>query len=117
MKQKYIRKVVGDRGTLGYGADTGTLGDGAVRTGTLGGAEGTGVGRATCVDGMPEVACWLALSKIRKQIWMAWIWASPIWAKGDDMGLTRASVKVQAALKAASSEALLGTGKLWRKVQ
>ena len=46
-----IRKVVGDRGTLGDCADTGTLGGGAVCTGTLGGAEVTVTGRATRVDG------------------------------------------------------------------
>ena len=114
-RQSGINKVVGDRGTLIDGAETGTLGEGAVYTGTLGGAEGTGAGRATCVDGGTLVACWLAWSKIQANLLMAWIWASLIWAKGDGMGLVSASVRLLAALKEASAEEHLGTGQLWGK--
>ena len=77
-QQSGICKVGGDRGTLGDVAETGTLGDGAVCTGTLGGVEGTGTGRATIVDGGIELACCLAWSKMRANFWMAWSWASPI---------------------------------------
>ena len=45
-----ICKVGCDRGILGDGADTVTLGDVAVCTGTPGGAGGTGAGLATSVD-------------------------------------------------------------------
>ena len=67
-----ILEGVGDGGTLGGGADTGTLGDGTVCTGTIGGAEGTGAGRTTSVDGRTEVDFWLAWSKMRYNSWMAW---------------------------------------------
>ena len=62
-------------------------------TGTLRGAEGTGIGRATRVDGGTEVACWLAWLKMRANFWMAWSWASPIWEKGDGMGLASVTVR------------------------
>ena len=82
---------------------------------TLRGAEGTGIGRATRVDGGTEVACWLAWLKMRANFWMAWSWASPIWAKRDCMGLTRSSVRVRAALTVASEEEFFGTVELWGK--
>ena len=105
-----IFKVGGYRGTLGDGADTDTLGDGAVWTGTLGGAGGTGTGWKTSVDGGTEVACSLVWLKMRTNCWMAWSWASPIWAKGDIVGLARALVRETAALTVALSEELWGTG-------
>ena len=55
-----ILEGVGDGGTLRDGADTGTIGDGAVCTGTLGGAEGIGAGLVSRVNGGTTVACWLA---------------------------------------------------------
>ena len=66
------RKVVGDRATFGDGAETVTLGDDAVCTVTLGGAEGTGAGRATSVDGKTEVDFWLKWSKMWDDFWMMW---------------------------------------------
>ena len=105
--------VGGDRGTLGDGAETGTLEDGAVCTGTLGGAGGTGVGRATRVDGGTEVACWLAWPKMQANCWMAWSWASPIWEKGATMGLARTSARARAALTAVLAEELFGKGQSW----
>ena len=82
-----ILEGVGDGGTLGDGAGTGTLGYGAVCTDTLGGAVGIGAGLASRVDGRTAVACWLAWSNMQANFWIAWSWASPIWAKGAFLGL------------------------------
>ena len=112
-----IRKVVGDRGTLRDGTETGTLGDGEVCTGTLGGAEETGSGRATSVDSGTEVVCWLAWLKMRDNFWIACIWASPIWGKGAGLGLASALVRALAALTVASAEEFLGTGQSWGRIQ
>ena len=60
-----IIEGVGDRGNLGGGACTGTLGDGTVCTDTLGGATGIGACLESCVDGGTEVDCWMAWSKMR----------------------------------------------------
>ena len=67
-RQSGIRKVVGDRGFLRDGAETVTLRDGVVCTGTLGGAEGTSAGRVTRVYGGTAVACLLVWSKMQDNL-------------------------------------------------
>ena len=53
----------------------------------------------------------MALSKILARLTMACCWASPNWENGAaGAGLVRASVRDRAAMMAASTEDVLGTG-------
>ena len=79
---------------------------------TLGGAEGTGAGQATSMDGGTEVACWMLWSKIRANFWMAWSWASRA-----GMGVARVLARVQVELTASSAEELLRMGQSWGKIE
>ena len=69
-----IRKIVGDRGNLGDGAETGTLE----------GVERTGAGQAKSVDGGIEVTCCLActLERLVRQVDLLGTWRS--WRKSKD---------------------------------
>ena len=86
-------------------------------TGTLGGAAGIGAGIASRVDGGTVMAYWLAWSKLWANCGISWIWASPIWAKGDGLGLASVSARARAALTVASAEEFLGTGQSWGRIQ
>ena len=101
--------------TLGDAGGTVTLGDaGGIVTRRGGGGTVLTEGCRGTMIGIAGLA--MALSKILARSTMACCWASPNWEKGAaGAGLVRASVRARAAMMAASTEDVLGTGNLCGK--
>ena len=96
--------------TLGDAGGTVTLGDaGVIVTRRGGGGIVLTAGRGGTLVGSAGLA--MELSNILARSTMACCWASPNWENGAaGAGLVRASVRARAAIMAASTEDVLGTG-------